>query len=263
MRSAGAPTPSSHRSRRFALATVIPIAMLCVAQLLFAAVSRSATTATTFRPVADSSVYQAHPSANYGTKTTLRTDASPSIIRSYIRFNVTGISGTITAATLRLYADGSISGSVAAAAVTDTSWTETGLTWSNAPAIGTTASTVSSIASGTWISFDVTSLVKTTGPISIAVTSPSAAQESFGSSESGQVPQLVVVTDAATSTTTTTQLSTTTTQASVNSERPTAARCRVPRILARPGSLDSGSKHPAASSRPLWMIAAPSCNGER
>ena len=72
MRSAGAPTPSSHRSRRFALATVIPIAMLCVAQLLFAAVSRSATTATTFRPVADSSIYQAHPSANYGTKTTLR-----------------------------------------------------------------------------------------------------------------------------------------------------------------------------------------------
>src|SRR5258706_12958387 len=43
MRSSDGPTPSSDRSRRSAAATVIPVAVLCVAQLLFAPFSPSAT----------------------------------------------------------------------------------------------------------------------------------------------------------------------------------------------------------------------------
>ncbi len=59
--------------------------------------------AATFTPVADAYVDASSPTANTGTKTSLRTDGSP-IVNSYLRFNVQGI-GAPAAAQLRVYAE--------------------------------------------------------------------------------------------------------------------------------------------------------------
>ena len=55
---------------------------------------------------------------------------------------------------------------------------------------------------------------------------------------------------------------TTTTAASVSSDRPTAARWRVPSVRESPRLRDSGRKQPAAVIRSPWMSAAPSWSGD-
>ena len=55
---------------------------------------------------------------------------------------------------------------------------------------------------------------------------------------------------------------TTITTASVSSEIPKAARCRVPSVRASCRSRESGRKQPAALIRSLCTMAAPSWRGE-
>src|SRR4029077_13750204 len=55
---------------------------------------------------------------------------------------------------------------------------------------------------------------------------------------------------------------TTTTAASVSSERPTAARWRVPNVRESPRLRDRGRKQPAAVIRSPWISAAPSWSGD-
>ena len=85
--------------------------------------TRSVTTPVTvrFAAAADARVEQATPASNHGTSTTLRTDGgSDPDVETYLRFNVTGVTGPVTSAKLRLRtgtdtADGP--------AVYDTDWT--------------------------------------------------------------------------------------------------------------------------------------------
>src|SRR5438552_3334398 len=194
---------SSRQTRVAAFRTVLLAAIVFAGQFVLAPMSRATTANSTFTPVADSYVNQASAGTNYGTQTQLRTDASPSVVRSYLRFNVASLSGTIAKATLKVYANTSNAGGIGAAAVADTSWNETSITWSNAPAVGAAAGSVSSISANAWVSLDVTSLVKGTGLVSMAVTSPSATAESLASRESSNAPQLIVTTNIPDSTTTT------------------------------------------------------------
>src|SRR3954447_12225051 len=57
-----------------------------------AAATTDSVVSSTFLPVADAYVDEAHPTVRYGTQTMLRVDGGP-IQRSYLRFNVTGLSG--------------------------------------------------------------------------------------------------------------------------------------------------------------------------
>ncbi len=66
--------------------------------------SVKASTTLTFTPVADSYVNQSSPTKNYGDNRSIRVDGSP-LVRSYLRFNVSGISGTVSKVTLRIYAN--------------------------------------------------------------------------------------------------------------------------------------------------------------
>src|SRR5512133_1670307 len=70
----------------------------------------------TFTPAADAYVDATYPSTNYGSSTALRVDASP-VVNSYLRFNVSGLSGTVTQAKLMIYANSSSSAGVVAKAV--------------------------------------------------------------------------------------------------------------------------------------------------
>ena len=64
-------------------------------------------TTTTFKSVADAHVDASVATRNFGASSKLRVDASPDV-RSYLRFTISGLTGTVTRATLRVFADSSL-----------------------------------------------------------------------------------------------------------------------------------------------------------
>ncbi|MGH9037273.1 MAG: DUF7594 domain-containing protein, partial [Acidimicrobiia bacterium] len=154
--------------------------------------------AQTLFPVADAYVKVNAVTRNYGRAAYLRVRSSGPIIRSYVQFDVAGVSGTVTSARLRLRVKdtGTDGGNVYSVA---DNWTETGITWSNAPAPGGTplASIGATVATaGTWVDVDVTSAVTeaVTGDdrVSLAVSGGSTNAVDYDSRESANDPQLIV-----------------------------------------------------------------------
>jgi hypothetical protein len=134
------------------------------------------------------------PTVNNGTKTTLRGDGSP-IVNSYLRFNVSGVGATITSVKLMIFANSSLNVGINALSVADNTWGETSIIYNNAPAMGSVLKTSSSIATGTWITFDITSsgYITGNGTYSFGLTDPSATALSLAARESGaNAPQLVI-----------------------------------------------------------------------
>ena len=160
----------------------------------FTPTSTSAIHSFTFNPVADSYVNETSAASNYGTQLTLRADASP-IVRSYLTFNVQGLSGTVTRVTLRVFTNSSSSTGYEVRSVTDTSWGEGTINYSNAPAVGSVTGTSGGFATGTWTSVDITPLITGNGTFSIALTTTNMTAFSLASREAGaNAPQLVIET---------------------------------------------------------------------
>jgi PKD repeat protein len=142
-------------------------------------------------PVADTFADTSTPTVNTGTQLTIRVDASP-VVHTYLKFDLTGLSGTVTKATLRIYGK-STSSSGYLVGSTATTWTETGLTAANAPPIGASVGGSGPIPTGTWTSVDVSSLVTTGGPVAFGLSGISTTSVSMASRESGATaPQLVL-----------------------------------------------------------------------
>ncbi len=102
-----------------------------------------ADTVLTFQASADAHVNSSNTSANHGSDTTLKIregDGSTSDpnYRAYLRFDVSGLAGPATAVTLRLSVSDTSPHSQSVYPVAG-GWTESGLTYGNAPPIGGTA----------------------------------------------------------------------------------------------------------------------------
>jgi hypothetical protein len=150
----------------------------------------------TFTPVADARVYEGSPNSNYGTSF-LRTDSgSDPAVETYIRFVVSGVPGVAKTATLRLYAT---SGTADGPAVftSDPIWTESSINWANRPLrLGAAVADKGSLASGTWVSFDVTPLVAGDGTYGFVLAQTTSDGVDISSREaSTNRPQLVVTFD--------------------------------------------------------------------
>jgi hypothetical protein len=183
----GPPRPGT--GHRIAAATLL-VGVALLSTTTGVAPARAASTLT-FTPTADSYVVSNAKSSNFGTTTTLLVGTSPTK-HTYLMFDVEGLGGTVSSATLRLYVD--TGGSGASARSTTTTWTETGITYANAPAYGSAVSTVSNLATGTWVGFNVTSLITGNGAVAVAYTSASKSAIAFASREdAAHAPQLVVV----------------------------------------------------------------------
>jgi parallel beta-helix repeat protein len=144
---------------------------------------------TTLLAVADSYVDSGTPSSNFGTATTIRTDGSPTRT-AYLRFNVQGAGGG-QPATLRLYAQSSNSTGVQIHGVSNTTWGETTINYTNAPAYGAMVDN-SSVQAGQWYNFDVSSLVTGNGLVSFAVTTLSGTAITLSSREGANPPELII-----------------------------------------------------------------------
>jgi len=147
----------------------------------------------TFNPLADSYVVSTSPTSNFGTSKTLYVDNSP-IDHSYLQFNVTGLSKAPSNATLKIFANSTSTSGFDVYAVSNNSWTETGITYSNAPAFGSkTGSSGAISSSGKFYSVNVTSLVKGNGTISFGLATTGNTAINLSSRESGaNAPQLVI-----------------------------------------------------------------------
>jgi hypothetical protein len=160
----------------------------------FTPTATSASGTFTFSPSADAYVNESNPSTNYGTSTTLRADATP-VVRSYLRFDVQGLSGTIARVTLRIFTNSSSSTGYEVRNVTDNSWGETTINYSNAPATDGVTGTSGPFSAGVWTTVDVTPLLTGNGTYNIALTTTNATAFSLASRESGaNAPQLIIET---------------------------------------------------------------------
>jgi hypothetical protein len=142
-------------------------------------------------------VLELDPGTNYGTEAMLRTVAGSNPDQeSYLRFNVTGLSGTVTKATLRLYVDTNGTFDGPAAYPTSASWTETGITWTNRPgATGPALSDKGAITAPSWVEWDVTALITGNGTYNLKLAQVSNDGVDFRSREAASNrPQLVVQT---------------------------------------------------------------------
>ena len=116
------------------------------------------------------------------------------MLRSYLRFNVPTLSGTVTGARLRLFVvDGGTAGG--SAFTVGSNWTETGITWNNAPSIsGNSLGTAGAATVGTWVEFDVISAIASGIPVSFAVSGGNTNAVDYSSRSGTQAPQLVITT---------------------------------------------------------------------
>ncbi|MFC6079835.1 CBM96 family carbohydrate-binding protein [Sphaerisporangium aureirubrum] len=153
----------------------------------------------TFTPVADTYVDKRTPATNYGTSPLLGADGSP-VKRMFLRFGVSGLTGTVSSARLRVHT-GDVPGSGSDdggtfRSTSDHTWSETGVTWRNQPALdGAALGSIGAVRRGEWYEIDVTSYVRGDGAFGFGVTSASGNGVDYDSRESGATaPQLVVTT---------------------------------------------------------------------
>ncbi|MGH9035635.1 MAG: DUF7594 domain-containing protein, partial [Acidimicrobiia bacterium] len=118
-------------------------------------------TPTNFLPVADARVEQANPTANFGSANTLRVDNSP-YSESYLRFDPSGLSGTVVDARLRFVATNG-SGNGPKVFATINGWGETAITFNNRPgSVGAVVADVGSVGSNAVAEWNVTEIVRGT-----------------------------------------------------------------------------------------------------
>ncbi len=153
-------------------------------------------TTLTFVPDADASIYEGTPTTNYGSSTKLLVDNSP-VKHFLIRFVVTGVGGrAVTSARLRLSCldNSPMGGDVTVAA--SNSWTESVVTWGNAPAPGAKVASLGQVVAGMTYEIDLTSLIVADGTYTLRITSPNGDGADFTSKEGNLAtrPQLIVTT---------------------------------------------------------------------
>jgi hypothetical protein len=187
------------RSTRLALVLTSAAALVVTTTVVVLTSATPAAAATlTFTPAADTYVQNDTASTNYGTSSQIVVDNSP-VRRTFLRFTVTGVTGQVTGARLRLRTISGNSGSNSGGtyrAMSNTTWSETGTTWNNQPAIdGATLGSLGSVTSSTWYEVNVGAAVTGNGTYSFAGTSTSTDGAYFSSRESGaNAPQLVITT---------------------------------------------------------------------
>lgn len=143
--------------------------------------------------MADSYVDASAPATTHGALTSLRLDGSPAV-RSYLRFNVGGLTGNVVSATLRVWANTSQTTGYDAYSVADNTWGETTITSANSPPFGTTKVGCSGkITAGNWTGVNVTSEITGNGTFSFGLSTTNSTAVALSSREGLYPPQLVIV----------------------------------------------------------------------
>ena len=156
-------------------------------------VGAPAASTVTLTPIADTTANELYKTQNHGANATVRVRSQTGTsFRAFLKFDLAGVAGTITAAKLRLYCvDTSENGG--SAYPVSSSWTETGLTWNAQPTLpASSIASLGSVSTG-WKEVDVTAGVSGTGHVSLALSGGNTNVAAFTSREGGaNKPQLVL-----------------------------------------------------------------------
>jgi methionine-rich copper-binding protein CopC len=164
-------------------------------------VAGSGSQGSTFVANADAQVRSSTPTTNLGTDPALRLRAGDPEYRSFVRFQVSGLSGSVVSATLRLFCTDEAPDGGAVYGVS-TSWTESGITWNNAPALsGSPLDSIGAVSANAWAEYDVTDAVSGDGTYAFGLSSASENSAYFSAREGANPPQLVIVVGAPADTT--------------------------------------------------------------
>ncbi len=147
----------------------------------------------TLTPVADATAGEQNKNTNFGTFDTLRVRSQGgNSFRAFLKFDLSGVAGTITAAKLRLFVTDESTNGGNVFPVSST-WTETGLTWNNQPSLpGTSSASLGAVSANTWKEIDVSASVSGTGLVSLALSGGSSNLAIFSSREGANRPELVL-----------------------------------------------------------------------
>jgi hypothetical protein len=156
----------------------------------------------TFNPTQDADVKSSFSATNYGANPSLRLRDGSVKYNSYLKFEVTGLGGPVQSARLRLYVtEGSDDGGTVYAVSNNyegsvTPWDENGITWDNAPAIGSTplSNPAGAVIVDTWVELDVTSAITGNGIYSFGILNHSTSTGAYSSKEGSNPPELVIQT---------------------------------------------------------------------
>jgi hypothetical protein len=154
-------------------------------------ISGSAGGTLTLNPTDDTWVTASAPTANKGSTTNLRVrgDAPANYREAFLKFNVTGVTASVTLAKLRVYSIDVVQ-TVNCNEVADTSWTEGTMTWNDKPAMGPLIDSLVGTPA-TWCEWDVTSYITGDGIYSFGLQGTAGADD-FSSKEGSYVPELVI-----------------------------------------------------------------------
>ena len=147
----------------------------------------------TFTPTDDAFVRSNHPDENNGSLDTLRSWKGSGQTNSFLKFSVSGVTGAVSSAKLRLYVVQQSPSAGNVFPVADTSWAEGTITWATSPTIGSTRIGQGGPASlGTWIEIDLGSAISGNGTVSLALVGASNTAAWLSSREGANPPQLVL-----------------------------------------------------------------------
>ena len=145
----------------------------------------------TFNPAADSFIVDDMPGSNQGSAPLLRTRGTR--MQSFLRFDVQDLVGSVTTATLRLYVNSNYGSGYAVYYVSDNSWQEASINYTNAPALEELIYTSETAVPNTWIEVDVTPYVQADGVYNFAIVGTNDQQLTFSSRDGSFQPELYIV----------------------------------------------------------------------
>jgi hypothetical protein len=130
-----------------------------------------------------------------GTATTLQVDTNPQT-EAYLKYNIPGISGSVTSAKLRVYVTNS-SKDAPKVKLVENDWDESSLVYANnQPLIidNISVADMGSVSKGKYVDYDVTSMIQTNGTLSFGFFPDSSDGMDFYSKEatSASPPQLII-----------------------------------------------------------------------
>jgi hypothetical protein len=159
----------------------------------------------TFQATEDAQVKSTSPTTNYGTLTTMQLREEPAggtlpTYRDYLKFNVTGMTGTVSSVKLRLWIT-DVSPDSGTVFGTSTAWSEATITWSGtnaAPALGSSfGSAGATTVAGAWVEITLVGspVNGNVGNVAFALKTTSTNSSIFDTSEGAHPPELVVTTN--------------------------------------------------------------------
>lgn len=140
---------------------------------------------------ADAYVSSTHKRTNYGGSSVLKVKSG--VYRSYVKFAVTGLTKPATSAKLRIWVTNPSSSAGSVYRVSN-SWTQSTLTWNNAPIIGSSPrlALLGTTTTGTWVEINVTSAITHNGSFSFRISGGNTNQAEYATRETSHDPVLIV-----------------------------------------------------------------------